>query len=197
MHDVGSAAGERATSGCSRTMHAMSAARAPRRAHRRHRQRQDPPSRSSSRALGVPSSTPTRSRARSSSPGSRRCERAGRSASAPRSSPPTAARPPACASIVFTDAAARADLEALTASGHRRGAARRARRGRRPHQILVIPLLVEKNPARSCRPGAGGRLRRRAADRAADQRATARPARRRRHARAQATRAARLQAATT
>jgi dephospho-CoA kinase len=54
---------------------------------------------------------------------------------------------PALRSIVFTDPKARADLEALTHPAIGAALERRSADAGGPYQILVIPLLVEKNLA--------------------------------------------------
>ncbi len=71
---------------------------------------------------------------------------------------------PALREIVFSDPKARTDLEALTHPAI--GAALEARSASAggPYQILVIPLLVEKNLKLARGPRAGGRLRRGTAD---------------------------------
>ena len=154
-------------------------ARVPRRTDRRHRQRQVDGGRSSSARSACRSSTATRSPATSSSPDSRRSS-GWWSASGPRSSPPTGTSTGRrCAISCSPTRKARADLEALTHPAI--GAALEARSASAggPYQILVIPLLVEKNLGLARGPRAGGRLRRGTADRAACAPATARPRRRR------------------
>ena len=54
---------------------------------------------------------------------------------------------PALRSIVFADAKARADLEALTHPAIGAALEKRSQEAGGPYQILVIPLLVEKNLA--------------------------------------------------
>ena len=87
---------------------------------------------------------------------------------------------PALRDIVFSDPKARADLEALTHPAIGAAVEARSAIAGGPYQILVIPLLVEKNLGSQRRSRAGRRLRRGAADPAPAAPATARRWHRRR-----------------